>query len=298
MCRKANAVRVRNAEGAAPAGRGVRRLIALAFVLLLAGCVERSSPVEVTPYYVINDAQPERATEFAFFLKSTSPFKQELDVRFEGPEGWTFESETPNLTLRGRSTTSLVVRVTPEANATYEPQDVSVFVGDTRARVIANVRDLGREPLRSGMGAQVYYVLWYANGTLASTNDPALRNRPEIGDAVLDGNDTSGDQPLKVYVGGQRGVPPPEPYNGTGYRPVIAGFDARLRDAGDGSGMVAGETLVVRVPKEQAYTIEGNEEHPLYGEDLNFLVRVVTVDTLVMRTCDLPACPPPLPGPP
>ena len=266
--------------------------LALAPALALAGCVERSSPVDVTPYYVINDAQPGRATEFAFFLRSTSPFKQDLDVTFDGPSGWTFESEVDNLSLRGRATSSLIVRVTPDENATHEPREVNVLVGDTRAKVIVNVRDLGREPLRSGIGTQLYYVLWYANGTLASTNDPALRNRPALGDAVLDGNDTSFDEPLKVYVGGQRGTPPPEPYNSTGYLPVIAGFDARLRNAGDGSGMVAGETLAVRIPKEQAYTIDGNEDHVLYGEDLAFLIRIVTVDLLAMRTCDLPVCAP------
>ena len=244
------------------------------------------------PYYVINDAQPGRETEFAFFLRSTSPFKQDLDVTFDGPEGWTFESESQNVSLRGRATGSLIVGITPDRNATHEPRQVGVFVGDTRVDVIVNVRDLGREPLRSGMGTQLYYVLWYANGTLASTNDPALRNRPALGDALLDGNDTSFDEPLKVYVGGQRGVPPPEPYNGTGYSPVIAGFDARLRNAGDGSGMVAGETLAVRIPKEQAYTVEGNEDHVLYGEDLTFLIRIVTVDILVTRTCDLPVCAP------
>jgi hypothetical protein len=267
--------------------------LTLAPALALAGCAESTSPVTVTPYYVINDAQPGRGTEFAFFLNSNSPFRQTLPVRFEGPEGWRMESENESVDLRGRGSSSLVVRVTPDANATHEPRQIDVFVGDTRAQVVVDVHDLGREPLRAGIGAQLYYVLWYANGTLASTNDPALRGRPTLGDAVLDdANETSGDVPLKVYVGGSRGETPPEPYNGTGYRPVIAGFDARLQDAGDGRGMVAGETLAVRVPKEQAYTLAGNEDHVLYGEDLTFLVRVVTVDVLVARSCDLPLCPP------
>ncbi|HUR69335.1 MAG TPA: hypothetical protein VM370_08810 [Candidatus Thermoplasmatota archaeon] len=270
----------------------MRRLLVLGLVLLLAGCVEKTSPVDVEPYYVINDAQPGRATEFAFFLRSTSPFKQTLDVSFDGPDGWTFEAENDSVELRGKDTSSLVVRVTPDANATHEPREVTLHVGDTKSRVIVNVRDLGREPLRAGIGTQVYYVLWYANGTLASTNDPALRARATLGNAILDdANDTSGDVPLKVYVGGERGTPPPEPYNSTGYHPVIEGFDARLQDAGDGSGMVAGETLAVRVPKDKAYTIAGNEDHVLYGEDLTFLVRVVTVDILVARSCDLPVCP-------
>ena len=279
---------------ARPARRRMRALLLLAIVALAvaAGCVAKSSPVDVTPYYAINDAQPGRGTEFAFKLVSTLAFKQELPVKFDGPSGWQFRAENDSVDLRGKGTSSLVVRITPDANATYEPREVSVLVGDTRAKVIVNVRDLGREPLRSGIGAQVYYVLWYDNGTLASTNDPALRNRAAIGDAVLDDkNDTSEDVPLKVYVGGERGTPPPEPYNSTGYHPVIAGFDARLRDAGDGQGMLAGETLAVRVPKEQAYTQPGNEDHVLYGQDLNFLIRIMTVDLLVARSCELPVCP-------
>ena len=265
--------------------------LALAPALALSGCVERSSPVEVTPFYVLNDAEPGRPTEFAFFLRSTSPFKQELDVRAEAPEGWEAKAEVDNLTIRGRATTSLIVTVTPAEDASYEPHDVNVYVGDTRARVIVNVRDLGREPLRANVGTTLYYVLWYANGTLASTNDAALHNRSALGQAVLDGNETF-SEPLKVYVGGQRGTDPPEPYNATGYRPVIAGFDEELQRGGPGqSGMIAGETLAVRIPKEKAYTIEGNEDHVLYGEDLNFLIRIVTVDQLVARSCDLPICP-------
>lgn len=267
-------------------------LLAILGFALLAGCVEKSSPVDVTPYYLTNNAQPGRATEFAFFLKSTSPFKQDLAVTFEGPDGWVFEPENDTVSLRGKDTTSLIVRVTPDADAETGPRTVAVLLGDTRAEVIVDVRGLGREPLRAGIGAQVYYVLWFANGTLASSNDPALRHRAALGDAVLDVNASAADDvPLKVYVGGTRGEAPPEPYNGTGYHPVIAGFDARLREAGDGRGMVAGETLAVRIPKEQAYTVSGNEKHVLYGEDLNFLVRIVTVDILAARTCALPICP-------
>ena len=253
--------------------------------------MERTSPVEITPYYVLNDAQPGRVSEFAVHLRSLSTFRQELPVRLEGPEGWNLTAEAETVELRGHDTGSLVVRVVPSADARYAPQGVAVFVGDTRTDLLVNVRDLGREPLREGIGAQLNYVLFASNGTLLSTNDPALRAREGLGNATLDGEDTSGDVPLKVYVGGRRGEDPPEPYNSTGYRPVIPGFDARLRDAGDGRGMVAADTLAVRIPKEQAYTVAGNEDHVLYGQDLAFLIRVITVDELVARTCGLPACP-------
>ena len=270
--------------------------------LLAAGCLgSSSSPVKVAAYWPLNDAQPERGTEFAFFVESTSAFKQDLAVRAADlPQGWGFEPESASLSIPGFKTTSLIVRFTPGPNASYGPRTIGVLVGDTRADVVVDVRDLQREPARAGVGAQVYYALWHDNGTLIESNDPVARDRPGLAWARL-GNETPDYRPLKVYVGGQRGTPPPEPYNSTGceggdpppcYHPVIPGFDARLRDAGRGQGMVGGETLAGRVPKEQAYTYAGNEKHPLYGENLNFLIRVLSVDVYNVRSCDLPVCPP------
>lgn len=274
--------------------RAVVGLLVVLALPALAGCFgATASPIQVVPYLPLNDAQPGRATEFALFLRSTSAFRQELAVGVEGlPTNWTFEPERETVGIDGGATSSLVVRVTPAPDAAYGPHELRVAVGDTRADVLVNVKDLGREPLRAGVGTQLYYVLWYANGTLASTNEPTVRHQEGLGPAVLDDPGEATFEPLKVYVGGERGTPPPEPYNATGYRPVIPGFDERLRDAGDGRGMVAGDTLAVRVPKEKAYTYAGNEEHPLYGEDLAFLIRIVSVDVLETRACDLPVCPP------
>jgi hypothetical protein len=277
----------------------IRRLYVL-FVALAAisGCLAaRAASVEVHPYLPLNDAEPGRGTEFAFYVVSGSPFRQSLPVTAADlPAGWSFEPEAPTLDLAGGKSTSLVVRVTPDRNATYGPHAIGVLVGGARADVVVNVADLGAEPLRAGIGAQVAYVLWYDNGTLIESNDHAAHDQPGLA-WVADGSPPD-DAPLKVYVGGQRGTPPPEPYNSTGcddppcYHPVIPGFDARLRNAGDGSGMVAGETLAVRVPKEQAYTYPGNEQHPLYGENLNFLIRIVSVDVLHPKSCSLPVCAP------
>lgn len=278
-----------------------RASVALVLVVLLAapalaGCFGAStSPVRVVPYLPLHDAQPGRTTEFAFFVESTSAFRQQLAVDVRGlPEGWTFEPETAQLDLAGHARSSLLARITPHANTTYGPHTLHVLVGDTAASVIVNVKDLGSETLRRGIGTQLYYVGWYDNGTLFGYNEPTLQGRP-IPLFPPGGADPEAEPdftPLKVYVGGQRGTPPPEPYNGTGYSPVIPGFDARLRNAGDGRGMVAGDTLAVRVPKEQAYTIAGREDHVLYGENLNFLIRIVSVDVLETRDCGLPVCPP------
>jgi hypothetical protein len=281
----------------ATAGIMVGALLALA--LLAPGCLgPAESPVHVVPYVPLNDAAPGRGTEFAFFLESTSPFKETWPVRAaDVPDGWTFESESPDVTIAGDASSSLIVRITPDANASFGPHTIGVLVGDTRANVIVNVAKLGDVPLRAGVGTQLLYVLWYANGTLIETNEKTVSDQKGLKWSRL-GNESPDYTPLKVYVGGKRGTPPPEPYNSTGcdkppcYHPVIAGFDRRLQDAGDGSGMVQGETLAVRVPKELAYTIPGKEDHPLYGQDLTFLIRIVSVDVLTARTCSLPVCPP------
>lgn len=275
----------------------MRVLVLLAAGVVLAGCFGApASPVRVAPYVELNDAQPGRATEFALFLQSTSAFKETFPVASVERDGWTVTPEVGEVTLPGGGATSLIVRVTPDANVTHGVHDVTVKVGETAARLIVNVGALGNATLAAGMGAEVYYVLWLDNGTVFATNLKAAADRADVARMPQDappGEDAW--RPLKVYVGGTRGEAPPEPYNSEGcdageeppcWHPVIPGFDARLR------GMVAGETLAVRVPKEQGYTVPGNESHPLYGENLNFLARVVRVQQYAVRACDLPVCPP------
>lgn len=285
-------------------GQRVRSSLAFAFAfafaaLASAGCFgPTASPIKLVPYVKLNDAQPERGTEFAFYVESTLAFKQTLPVKaVDLPKGWTFQSESKDVTVLGSKSTSLVVRFTPDRNASFGPHTIGVQVGDTRADVVVDVRELGKEPLRAGIGTQVTYVLWYDNGTLVETNEKAVADQPGLVWNRLD-NSTPDYTPLKIYVGGKRGTPPPEPYNSTGcdtppcYHPVIPGFDRRLQNSGDGTGMVAGETLVVRVNASDAYTYPGNEKHPLYGQDLNFMIHIVSVDVLTARSCTLPVCPP------
>lgn len=279
--------------GARAAARMRRGLLLLA-VALVSGCLGApTSPVTVVPYVELNDAQPGRATEFAFRLESTSAFRQELPVTAADlPEGWTFEPEVAQVDVPGRAPATLIVRVTPSPNATDGVHRLGVKVGETRADVLLDVHQLGNRTLAPGLGARVHYVLFLDNGTLLATNLKAAWDQEGV--PRTPSNETPDWRPLKVYVGGRRGEAPPEPYNSTGcdagedppcYHPVIPGFDARLR------GMVAGETLAVRVAKEEAYTVPGNEEHPLYGLPLNFLVRVVQVDEFHVRACGLPVCP-------
>lgn len=277
-------------------------LLVVLALLTVSGCFgAKSSPIVVRSFVPLNDAQPGRGTEFAFFLKSISPFKQDLPVTSADlPKGWAFEPETKTVSIGGDKTTSLIVRVTPDKNATFGPQKLGVLVGDTRADITVNVRDLGREPLRAGIGATLTYVLWYDNGTLIETNEHVVADQPGLAWAPEDNASKRDYTPLKVFVGGKRGTPPPEPYNSTGcdagasppcYHPVIAGFDARLRDAGQGQGMVQGETLAVRIPREQAYGYAGNDAHPLFKENLNFLIRIVSVDIYNAKSCTLAVCP-------
>src|SRR5438552_13492564 len=99
--------------------------LALALALFVggAGCFGPSgSPVKVTPYVKLNDAEPGRGTEFAFFVESTLAFKQTLGLRAaDMPANWTFDPEVHDLTVPGDKTTSLVVRTTPDRNAVFGP---------------------------------------------------------------------------------------------------------------------------------------------------------------------------------
>lgn len=61
---------------------------------------------------------------------------------------------------------------------------------------------------------------------------------------------------------------------GLGYFTTIAGFNAALK------GLPTTTTHVVRMSPQDGYTRPGNEEHPLYGEALTFLIKVLDVVTL------------------
>ncbi|MHB8604072.1 MAG: FKBP-type peptidyl-prolyl cis-trans isomerase [Thermoplasmatota archaeon] len=278
----------------------MRRTLALLLALLalaapLAGCLGNSAAARVVAYDATNRAEPGRATEFALFVKSENAFRSAFNVGVEGlPSDWRFESENESLTLDGGEATSLIVRVTPANTSAYGPVPLTVHVGDGSASVLVDVKPLGTEPARPGVGVQVRTAGWWDNGTLFYWNMRELTNASGIAAHDLDDPNAPGEmEALKVYVGGQRGTHPPEPYNSSGYVPVIKGFDARL------DGMLAGETRAVRIPKELAYTYPGNEKNALYGANLNFIIEVVSVDILppskqptCVATPEGPLCPP------
>lgn len=275
--------------------------LALAFAFVGAGCLGATdSSVRLEPYAAIVRAEPGRPTEVAAFVNNTGAFRVDLDLAVRGlPEGWTF-TVWPNgsLVVDGRASAFAIWSLEPPAGARHGPVALTLVAGDGTADVVVDVRDLGREHARAGVGVAVRTAGFYQNGTVFYSNMKEVRDNAGIPWHQL-GPDAKSDaamEPLKVYVGGKRRTPPPEPYNSTGYSPVIEGFDERLR-TGNG-GMRAGETLVVRIPREKAYTLPGNEAHVLYGFDLAFVIEVVSVDELPSddgRVCvpSSPVCLPP-----
>jgi hypothetical protein len=72
---------------------------------------------------------------------------------------------------------------------------------------------------------------------------------------------------------------------GIGYFTTIKGFNEALK------GLTTTTTKVVVIPPEDAYTRDGNEEHPLYGETLVFLIHVDEVhDQPCTRGINQPGC--------
>lgn len=228
----------------------MRRLVLVAALLAgaaLAGCTgARTSPVDVTPVLPLNDAQPGRPTDFALTLHSTSSFRASYQLRAEGmPEGWTFQALPASLDLPGGKSNVTLVRVTPGLDAAYGPHSFDVLVGDTRASVTVNVRDLGRLPLAEGMRANLTYVVLAANGTVLAANEPVVKDQPGL--RFLRGSDETPDYtPVTVRLG-----------NASAGRALLPDVEARVR------GMLAGETAAVRTT--------------LNGEDVVVLVRVVDV---------------------
>lgn len=275
-------------------------LVASVLAVAVSGCVGASdSATRVTPFTALVTAEPGRPVEVALLVENRSPFREALDVRADGlPVNWSFASEfNGSLVVNGQSSSTVVVSLTPAEGTSFGPRSVRLRVGDGAADVVVHVADLGREHARAGVGAQVLTVGFWDNGTVFYTNMKEVRDNARLHWVTLD-EDARDDEnmvPIKMFVGGKRGEPVPEPYNSTGYVNLIEGFDERVR-TGNG-GMRGGETLVARIPPEKAYTRPGNEEHRLYGEALNFVIRVVSVDVLQdnrVLPCPpgTPVCPP------
>lgn len=150
-----------------------------------------------------------------------------------------------------------------------------------------------------GKGALVKAAGFWENGTLFYTN------MHEVDDGPRDGNtdeswpragwyEYGGDDALPVYVYDKdrseappawtagNEVPDEDPFTGFvvpgRYFTTIPGFNEALK------GLSTSTTVAVRIPPELAYTRPGNEEHPLYGDALVFLIHVEAV-------ADLPCAP-------
>ena len=134
---------------------------------------------------------------------------------------------------------------------------------------------------------QLHTVGVWPNGTIFYTNWKAVVDGGAAPDVDLSPDEPADYEPLKVYVGGERGKRPPEPYNRSGYVNVIPGFDAAL------PGLKAGHVRAVRIAPEDAYTRAGNEKHRLFGDPLAFIIRAASVDVLPPdATLPLPIRPP------
>ena len=140
-----------------------------------------------------------------------------------------------------------------------------------------------------GKGILVHTVGWWTNGTSFYTNSDRYNDRAELPRSYL--GDYGGGEPLHVYVYGDSREEMPPRYERAGYFTTIAGFNEALK------GMTVGSTRVAYLEPEEAYTLEGREDHPLYGEPLIFYIEALEVVDLPCEVpqpvCDIPNIPEP-----
>ncbi len=245
-------------------------LLATLLSATAAGCLGGEVPVTATPYLELHTAAPGSTTQFALFVNNTGTFREDLPVEVtDAPADWSVEAEHDPLKVRGDSGTTVLVNVSVPEDAVHGFHELRVSLGEASAKLHVNVREAGDREAEPGLGVHVRSVGFWDNGTVFWTNMQEVDQREDLPLGYLGppGNMT----PLKVYVGGERGEDPPERYAERGYVPVIRGFDERLH------GMRAGDILAVRIAPEDAYTYDGNEDHALYGDALNFVIEVTKV---------------------
>lgn len=166
----------------------------------------------------------------------------------------------------------------------------SGVAASTLALAPAQERPVGAE----GQGILVRTGGFWVNGTSFYTNHAGIDADELIPKGYL--GEYGGDEPLKVYVYAEGETVPPKRYQDAGYVMTIPGFNAALK------GLPVGTARFAYLEPEDAYTREGREDHPLYGDALVFWIEAVElVDEPCLApagpVCDLPGVPP-LPVPP
>lgn len=151
----------------------------------------------------------------------------------------------------------------------------------------------------AGQGAHVWYAGFWENGTMFDTNLQDL----DVGSGWPKAGWYHGGhwEPIPVYVYDEdrseqpahwrspfTGTPaagsPADQQAGAGYFTTIKGFNEAVK------GLPVGSRQVFHIAPEDAYTLPGREDHPLYGDALVFLVEVRDV-------VDVPCPTPPTVGP-
>ena len=168
----------------------LRAILLFAILALtgLAGCFgPKSSPVDVLLANPLLVAQPGRGGDLVIVASSTLAFKQTLDVHADGlPKDWSLEPEKTSLDIPGQKRVDFIVHVAPGNNSTYGLHAFDLMIGDSRATVHVDIRDLAAANA-TPLG---YHSVFAANASVLATNDPGLRDNADMKLAFPSGNAT------------------------------------------------------------------------------------------------------------
>ena len=234
--------------------RGLVLLLVLGGAVALTGCFgEKSSPIDVTSYLEVHETGPGRTVRVPLFLESTYSFKQDLGLRVELPQGWTYRAPVDAVTIAGYRGMLLVLDVSVPGDASPGLRTVTVFVGDTRSEVSVQVRD-AQVPVEAGRAYNLTWMHLAPNGTVLALHETALKDRGSL--HVLD---DAVHAPFQVHLAGpaENGTEPAPP----GFLRVTPDTEAALLQARVGEALVlrggppgdplgtptGSETLVLRV---------------------------------------------------
>lgn len=232
---------------------------------------------------------PDRAWDG--LVRATPEDGVDVSVR-EAPDGWDANRTELGVGLQR-------IRLAPTSEAGDGTAHVRWTDGESCGR-----RGDGTWHLRSpakgevaspGQGVHVYTAGFWPNGTLFYTNIEAVH---ESDWPRASWYSWGGGEPLPVYVYDEDpderpaywSVSASAPVAGTvtawNYFVTIPGFNEGLKD------LSTTTTRVVEMPPDQAYTREGNEDHPLYGDRLIFYSYITDVVDRPCRTTAADTCTP------
>lgn len=220
-----------------------------------------------------HDADAGNSTAYGLLIKNTGNGEDTMFLSYtesQLPANWSVTFDFDSISVPAQEYRVVICTVDTYENSSKGRYDITLKAtsgSGFTAEIWVNtslVPDFAEEKVVEGNKVKLDYIGVFTDGLMFDTSVLEAANNSDLPKTVdFQPKPSSAYTPFGVYAG------PNDPDTEDDYRQVIDGF-------WEGAiGLKVGETTVVRIPPEKAYT---SPEHALYGKTLIFQIKLISID--------------------